>query len=112
MTSPEHDQAAQVARTQLGLPTPDLEAALKVETTVEIVDYEGLGIVVSELTDHQQAEFLTGLVEGFSRFGTPTARDHQLAYIARTFKDSPDVARGVIALLRDLAEFMVMAVNE
>ncbi|CAI9417206.1 hypothetical protein [Nocardioides sp. T2.26MG-1] len=86
------------------LPKPDLMAALKVETTVELVDYEGLGTVVSELTSDQQANFLAGLVEGFSRFDDGTARGKQIAYVSDEFKATPGLGRAVIELLREFAD--------
>lgn len=104
MSTPDHDLAAEVARTHLGIPPPDLNAALTVETTVTLTDHEGLGIVVSELTSDQQADFLTGLAEGFSRYDSAARRRFQYAFIADEFKTSPGIARGLIELLRDLAD--------
>lgn len=91
---------------------PDLTAAFKIETTLALVDHEGLGIIVSELKSDQQADFLAGLAEGFSRFDGPARRGLQLSWIAREFMDSPGVARGVWTLLHDLAEHLVEFVNE
>jgi hypothetical protein len=91
---------------------PDLSAAFNVETTLALVDHEGLGIVVSELTSDQQADFLTGLADGFSRFDNGAARGLQLAYIAAAFKESPAVvAQGVWALLHDLAEHLAEVIE-
>lgn len=90
---------------------PDLTAAFKVETTLELVDHEGLGIVVSELNSIQQAEFLTGLAEGFSRFDDAVHRGLHLAYIAAELKASPGVARGIWELLHEMAEHLAEVIE-
>jgi hypothetical protein len=88
----------------MSLPVPDLQSAFKIETTIELVDHEGLGIVVSELNSIEQADFFSGLAEGFSRYEDAAARGRQLAYISGELTASPGIARGVIELLRDLAD--------
>lgn len=82
----------------------DMRAAFKVETSINLVDHEGLGIVVSELNSVQQADFLTGLAEGFSRYDSAARRLFQFSFIAGEFKASPGNARGVVEVLRDLAD--------
>lgn len=81
----------------------DLLAALKVETTIEVVDYEGLGLIVAEANNIAQADFLTGLAEGFSRYDSVARRLFQFSFIAGEFTSAPGKARGVIETLRDLA---------
>lgn len=83
---------------------PDWTAGLSIETTTTLVDAEGLGICVSELASEQQAKFLLGLAEGFSRFDTELDQAMQCAYIADQFGVIPGAARGVAGLLRNLAE--------
>lgn len=91
--------------------TYDLEAALKVTTTVELVDVEGLGIVVAEFNSPAQADFLAGLVEGFSRFEDSIHRGLQLAYVAHEFTDTPAIGAAVVDLLRDMAEHIDTALQ-
>lgn len=89
----------------MNIPRPDLLAALKVETTLALVDHEGLGVVVAELTSIEQAGFLMGLAEGFSHFDNASlGRGLQCAAIAGEFKDEPAIGRGVVELLRLLAD--------
>lgn len=83
--------------------TPDWNAGLQIDTTITLVDPEGLGACVAELASPQQAAFLIGLTEAFAQFPPPGHRELQCAYIADEFRNHPGVAASVAALLDILA---------
>lgn len=91
--------------------TPDWTAGLAIETTVSLVDPEGLGLCVAELDNAQQAAFLVGLARGFDQYGGPLERDAQKAFIGEAFAALPvPDAFTVCQFLSTLAGFIDEAV--